>query len=415
VTVAPSRTGTVGDAVLGVQPSAVHEPGTLAEAAELVGSATREGRRLLFVGGGTELELGPAPHALDAILRTTGLARVLDYAPSDQVVTAEAGVTLAALQESVARNGQRLALDPPLAARATLGGIVAANAFGPRRARFGSVRDLIIGIRIVRADGVVAKGGGKVVKTVAGFDLPKLMVGSLGTLGLIADVTFRLHPLPEESVTLLVPDRKASEVWNFVGKMRQAQLEPASLVAQWRPGGLFEIAVRFEGFGPGVKEQSAKLQALVTAELHCACDALPATAASSFWERHDSLRIGSPVSVKLAALPGQLEAIGSDVVPLLEGGLDKLGFAWYATLGLGFVSGHAIATDPEKSAGAVSSARAALERLGGSLVLQAAPPFVRERVPVWGTPPPALALMKSLKQRMDPGRCLAPGRFVGGI
>ena len=227
----PSRAATAGDAVLGVQPAAVYEPGTLAEAVAVVGSATREGRRLVFVGGATELDLGAAPHALDAVVRTARLQKVLDYAPSDQVVTAEAGVTLAALQDTLSKNGQRLALDPPQPARATLGGIVAANAFGPRRARYGSVRDLIIGVTIVRADGVVAKGGGKVVKTVAGFDLPKLMVGSLGTLGLIADVTFRLHPLPEESVTLLVPDRKASEVWALVQKMRQAQLEPVSVVA----------------------------------------------------------------------------------------------------------------------------------------------------------------------------------------
>jgi glycolate oxidase FAD binding subunit len=413
VTAAPSRAATAEDAVLGVQPGAVYEPATLPEAAETVGTATREGRRLVFVGGGTELELGAAPEALDAVVRTSRLQRVLDYAPSDQVVTAEAGVTLGALQEALSKNRQRLALDPPQAGRATLGGIVAANAFGPRRARFGSVRDLIIGITIVRADGVAAKGGGKVVKTVAGFDLPKLMVGSLGTLGLIADVTFRLHPLPEESVTLLVPDRKASEVWGLVGKMRQAQLEPVSVVATWRSGGLFEIAVRFEGFAAGVAEQTAKLKALVASELHCACDALPAVEASSLWERHDQLRVGSPISAKAAALPGQLEAIAADVLPALAGGLEKPGFAWYATLGLGFASGHA--ADPERAASALASARAALERLGGSLVLRAAPRAVRERVPVWGSPPPALALMKSVKQRLDPGRCLAPGRFVGGI
>ena len=410
---AAPRSATAADAVLGVQPSAVFEPGTLAEAAEAVGSATRGGRRLLFVGGATELELGAAPEALDAVVRTARLQRILDYAPSDQVVRAEAGVTLDALQEALSRNGQRLALDPPLPARATLGGIVAANAFGPRRARFGSVRDLIIGITIVRADGVVARGGGKVVKNVAGFDLPKLLVGSLGTLGLIADVTFRLHPLPEASVTLLVPDRKASEVWALVGKMREAQLEPVSAVALWRPGGLFEFAVRFEGFEAGVAEQSARLRALVAAELHCACDELPAPAAVSLWERHDQLRFGPPISVKIAALPGQLEAVASEAVAVLVGGLEKPGFAWYATLGLGFASGEA--ADPDKAASAVAAARGALERLGGSLVLHAAPRAVRERVPVWGKAPVALALMKSVKQRLDPGRCLAPGRFVGGI
>ena len=115
---------------------------------------------------------------------------MLEHSPSDQIVVVEAGVTLATLQRTLAAHGQRLALDPPSADLATVGGIVAANAFGPRRTRFGTARDLIIGLSLVRADGIAARGGGKVVKNVAGFDLPRLFVGSLGTLGLITSVTF---------------------------------------------------------------------------------------------------------------------------------------------------------------------------------------------------------------------------------
>ena len=129
------------------------------------------------------------------MLGTERLERIVEHAPLDQIVIVEAGVRLASLQDALARSGQMLALDPPWAGRATIGGLVATNAFGPRRTRYGSIRDLIIGISIVRADGTEARGGGKVVKNVAGFDVPKLMVGSLGTLGLIATVNFRLHPL----------------------------------------------------------------------------------------------------------------------------------------------------------------------------------------------------------------------------
>ena len=140
---------------------------------------------------------------MDVELSTLGLDRMVDYTPADQVVSAEAGMTLAALQARLLENQQRLAIDPPQPERATLGGMVAANSFGPLRTRYGSVRDLIIGISIIRADGTLAKGGGKVVKTVAGFDLPKLMCGSYGTLGLIATVTLRVHPMPERTLTLL--------------------------------------------------------------------------------------------------------------------------------------------------------------------------------------------------------------------
>src|SRR5262249_7892182 len=161
------------------------------------------------VGGGTDLGLGAPPARLDAVLATSGLDRVVEHAPSDQIVVVEAGRTLGQLQSVLAEHGQRLALDPAMPGKKTIGGIVAADAFGPRRARFGSVRDLIIGVSFVRADGAAARGGGKVVKNVAGFDLPKLFVGSLGTLGLITTATFRLHPLPEEEVSVLLPGRTA--------------------------------------------------------------------------------------------------------------------------------------------------------------------------------------------------------------
>ena len=189
--------GTGADALLGVQPARVFRPLSLEEAADAVRQGAEEGLRLAFVGGGTELELGAPPRALDAVISTQGLGRVLEYAPLDQIVTVEAGVTVATLQALLREKGHMLALDPPWADRATLGGVVATNAFGPRRTRYGGVRDLIIGVTLIRADGTRARGGGKVVKNVAGFDLPKLMVGSLGSLGLISTVTFRLHPLPE--------------------------------------------------------------------------------------------------------------------------------------------------------------------------------------------------------------------------
>ena len=197
------------DAILGVQPSVVFEPESIEEAVEVMRETGRDGKSLAVVGGGTDLELGTPPSRLDVVVRTRRLARVIEHAPSDQIVIAQAGMTLSALQQTLAPHGQQLALDPPLPERATVGGIVAANAFGPRRARYGSVRDLIIGISLVRADGTLARGGGKVVKNVAGFDLPKLLVGSLGTLGMIVSATFRLHPLPEDTATLLMPERDA--------------------------------------------------------------------------------------------------------------------------------------------------------------------------------------------------------------
>jgi glycolate oxidase FAD binding subunit len=412
VTPVPGRPGTEADAILGVRPQTVHEPATVAEAAEIV-AASAGGGSLAFVGGGTELELGGRPERLDAIVRTGRLDRVVEHAPSDQIVIVEAGVPLASLQRTLGADGQRLALDPPLPERATVGGLVAANAFGPRRARYGSLRDLIIGVSIVRADGTIARGGGKVVKNVAGFDLPKLMVGSLGTLGLIATATFRVHPLPEESVTLLLPGRSAREVRALVAHLREAQLEPASVVATWAAGGRFDFAVRFEGFGKGVAQQRERFSALVVGETGVACEALDDAGEASLWARHDALRTAPSFRAKLAALPTGIESLAAESLPPLLDALDSPGWVWYATLGLGFVTGEPRSV--EAVAAAVLSARADLSRSGGTLVLQAAPAAVRERAPVWGVPPAALDLMKSVKNRLDPSRRLAPGRFVGGI
>lgn len=412
MTLPASRPALPGDAILGNLPEVVCEPSTVEEAAEAVRTCAGEGKLLAFVGGGTDLELGAPPERLDAVLRTGRLARVIEYAPSDQIVVVEAGTTLAALQRTLASHRQRLALDPPLPERATVGGIVAANAFGPRRARYGSVRDLIIGVSFVRADGTLARGGGKVVKNVAGFDLPKLMVGSLGTLGLIATATFRLHPLPEESVTVLVPRRSARHLRALVASIKQAQLEPTSVVAICRAEGDFDVAIRFEGFRAGVSEQSERLFALVREERGAACEILDQASADAFWARHDAPRTGAPLRAKLAALPSSVETVSREILPPLLDALVEPGFVWYATLGLGFVGG---APKGPAAASAIEAARLALARLGGSLTLTAAPVWIRERMDVWGPPPSAFSLMRGVKERLDPERRLSPGRFVGGM
>lgn len=410
---ARARGATEADAILGVTPEAVYEPSTSEEAEEAVREAARDGRSLAFVGGGTDLERGSPPERLGAVIRTGRLARVLEHAPSDQIAIVEAGVTLASLQETLASAGQRLALDPPSPGRATAGGIVAGNAFGPRRARFGSVRDLIIGISFVRADGALARGGGKVVKNVAGFDLPKLMVGSLGTLGLITSATFRLHPIPEEELTIHLAGRAADGVRTLVSGIRLAQLEPTSVVAVWRPDGRFDVGLRFEGFRAGVAEQRDRLTALLREGAGASCEILDAASARTFWARHDKLRTEKPLRGRLALLQAQIEPLAGEILPELLSSLEDPGFAWHATLGLGFFSGSA--ADPGPASAAILTARRRVAERGGTLTLDAAPAAVRERVDVWGPAPAALSLMRSMKERLDPHRRFAPGRFVGGI
>src|SRR5260370_14430448 len=183
-------------AVLGMIPKRSYRPRTMAEASEGLRRTHREQTRVTFVGGGTQMSLGAPPEALDAVIHTDGLSQLVEYAPSDLVITVEAGMTLSQLQAAVAQHHQRLALDPPRPELATLGGIIATNAFGPRRTQFGSVRDLLIGITLILADGTVARGGGQVVKNVAGVFLPKGARGTPGGLGRIAHAAVCTLPPP---------------------------------------------------------------------------------------------------------------------------------------------------------------------------------------------------------------------------
>jgi glycolate oxidase FAD binding subunit len=369
-----------------------HEPSSVAEAAQVMAALARERKRVAFVGGGTELELGAWPERIDAVVRTRALRRIVEYQPADMVIVAEAGVTLAELQGAAREHRQRLALDPPWADRATIGGIVATGAFGPRRARYGAVRDLIIGVQLVRADGSVARGGGKVVKNVAGFDLPKVACGSLGTLGLVSSATFRLHPLPEASATVVVPGLSAAEVVEATSRLRAAQLEPVATVALRGPSGC-DLAVCFEGFGKGVEQQVAKLRELAPS----------ARAAGDEWARHDEVRTGGPLRIKVASLPTHFPEVDRLVAPL------GLRFAWYPMLGVGFASGPSV----EQAAALIADARAELVRRGGSVVVQCAPPELR--IDPWGPAPASLPVMQRLKSNFDPDRRLNPGRFVGGL
>jgi len=405
------RPATSDDAVQGVVPRLVLEPATVEEAAAAVARCAAEKLAVAFVGGGTDLGLGARPSRLDAVIRTTSLSRLVDHAPADQVVTTEAGMTLAALGEVLARHRQRLALDAPLPGRATVGGVVAANAFGPRRTRFGAARDLVLGVSLVRADGIPARGGGKVVKNVAGFDLPRLMVGSLGTLALLTRVTFRVHPLPEVEATVLFPGLDPDQVRGLAAEWRKAQLEPSSAAAVFVSDRL-DLGVRFEGFEAGVADQVARLLDLAH-RLGVAGERLGPADASGFWRRHDRVREEGALRVKVTTVPSRLGELARAWLPQLLGELSPAGAVVYPTLGIAFASG-----DPASGAGlaaALRDVRTAVTGAGGSVVITDAPPAIRPACDSWGPPPASVELMRALKDRFDPDHRLAPGRFVGGL
>lgn len=401
------------DAVAGVRPAVVIAPADEAAVSAALAFADREGLKVLTRGGGTQSELGHAPRGGDILLSTYGLEHVVEHNPADLTVTVEAGMSLVDFQAGLARSGQWLALDPSLPAEATIGGIVATAASGPRRLRYGGVRDQIIGVRVVRADGVVAKGGGKVVKNVAGFDLPKLFTGSLGTLGVIVNATFRLYPLPASSRTVFLTAPSFDLLCDLAVRIGGTTLVPSALtVVGTNILGRCHLVARFEGVRAAVDDQAQTVLAMTTGTL---IDGMIASGdgEGEIWraiaggpgEESGQLRL------KVALLPTQ-------IAPWLAQARDEatrreLTIAYHAHAGHGLLD---VSLDGALDAlpGAVGALRAAALATKGSLVVTEGLPEVIATLDPWG-PSPALESMRRIKAQFDPNGTLNPGRFIGGI
>src|SRR5881397_601923 len=224
---------TAADAVAGVQPKLVIEPGAERELAEILRLSNDAGLAVIPRGNGTKLGWGNPPTRADLILSTTRLNEIIEHAWADLTVTVEAGCTIQRLQETLAEHGQRLALDPLWPEKATIGGVLSANDSGALRSRFGALRDLIIGATLALPDGTLASSGGKVVKNVAGYDLPKLVTGAFGTLGIITRAVFRLHPLPRNTSSFSIGTKGAEEARRLIHAIQNSKLAHTALQARF--------------------------------------------------------------------------------------------------------------------------------------------------------------------------------------
>ncbi len=407
------RAATPEDAIHGVQPALVVAPGSVGEISAVLKLASELGLAVAPRGAGTHLHLGAPPERLDVIVSTRHLERVLEYNPGDLVVKVEAGVPLGALQEVLAVSGQMLALDPP-DGRATLGGIIATDASGPLRLRYGTVRDLLIGVTVVLADGTIARAGGKVVKNVAGYDLAKLFTGALGTLGVIAEATFRLHPLPDATRTVVVQVDTPGDAGRLVADLAASTLMPSAAELRWDdPAGPGQVLVVFEGIAPGVEAQAATL--LEIAHPHGTAHIPDAGREQALW---DQLRLPADfregeACFKLSYPSADLEIVISAVLEEAQRRKILVRCSAHAATGVAYVGIRE--QDSVALPELVDAWRAMLAVHDGSVVVLRAPADVKPALQVWGPTGDALALMRRLKQQFDPGRMLNPGRFVGGI
>ncbi|MGH3656608.1 MAG: FAD-binding oxidoreductase [Micromonosporaceae bacterium] len=374
-----------GDAIAGVRPRWVATPPTTEQAAEVLRTAAAEGLAVVARGAGTKQDWALPPRRLDLVVDTSRLTGVVDHAAGDLVVVVRAGTPMSELAGKLAAAGQQLATDAPFP-DATVGGTVAVNISGPRRMRYGTIRDLLIGITVVRPDGVVAHSGGRVVKNVAGYDLGKLMTGSYGTLGLITECAFRLHPIPTTETYLVRRGADPAVIAAVLG----SQVMPSALEIDIPAGGEPELVVLLEGTPEGVAQRAASTAALIGGEV---------AAGPPDWFGRYPWRDGE-IGVKLTAALSRVPALLSAAA---EHGIPVRGCAGTGVL----YANLSPAADP-------AHVLARLREVAEYAVVLTAPPPVRDQLDVWG-PVNGLDLMRRVKAQFDPDSRFAPGRFVGGI
>ncbi|CAN7697769.1 FAD-binding oxidoreductase [Mycolicibacterium frederiksbergense] len=382
------------------------QPSSLRELSDCVDSAAREKRALNVVGAGTAQSWGGDSRG-DTTLQLSQMDSVLQYEPSDMTIQVGAGMTVLDLQSTVAEYGQRLALDAARIDRgATIGGVFASADQGPAQLVFGGPRDLVIGATLVLADGQVVRSGGHVIKNVAGYDLARLVSGSLGTLAVIADLTFRLHPKPAATGSLRI-ETGIGQAVAYAKAIAGASLDPVA--AEWLSG---HLLVRFEGTPSGVRERLEASARIVGASNNCILDADESAEA---WTLHGMVTAPSGrEEPEITVLRGLVRP--SEVFEVVQAGNRiALEHESMPTVAAGLLTGRvdfriAAALLPTHAA-VVTQWRQVIEGLGGAMILRDRPVGLTDLIDAWGVPPSAAAILRAVKHAYDPGGLLGPGRF----
>ncbi len=387
-------------------PSCIVYPHSQAELAAVIAIANSHQWRVLTCGSGSKINWGGLAKNIDIIVSTEGINQLIEHAVGDLTVTVEAGMKFAHLQEILAKHHQFLALDPAFPNSATIGGIVATADTGSLRQRYGGVRDQLLGITFIRADGQIAKAGGRVVKNVAGYDLMKLFTGAYGTLGIISQVTFRVYPIPETSGTVILTG-KPEAISQAVRTLQSSELTPtqvdllsSKLVNNLNLGTGIGLIARFQSINESVQEQSKRLLA-IGEKLGLNGVIYSENQEADLWQRlpeqiHSHVT-ESTITCKIGVLPTAAVKI-----------LNQIDFGLiHISSGLGLVR--------LESQEQILLLRNLCVANSGFLSILSAPVELKERFDVWGNIGNSLAVMHRIKEQFDGNFILSPGRFVGGI
>jgi glycolate oxidase FAD binding subunit len=396
-------------AVDGIEPAWVAMPGTAAEAGQVLRLCAEHDLAVVPAGLGLRLGQGRPPQRLDVVLSTARMSAVVEHAAADLTLTVESGASLAAVTSVLREAGQWLPFDPAFPARTTVGGMIAARACGPSRQAFGTPRERLIGVQALLADGTLVKGGGRVVKNVAGYDVQKLLVGSFGTLAVIVEATFKLQPLPETSRTVCFSKGSLETLSRSGASLADSPLAPRFVELLVGADTSPLLIAGFDGVAEEVEEAVERAGALGAGD-----DAPPLGEVALGAHLEDLERPGDGVVVMRAGLR-------RDALPLwLDRALGRCRTVAdqvhaRAHAGVGVTRIRLEGAEPLRFPSLVHELREAACRAGGYLVVESAPASWKPSVDVWGPPGADFALLQAVKAAFDPERRLSPGRYVGGL
>jgi len=387
-------------------------PETVENLAAIIETAAQEKWRIIPCGNGSKLDWGGLNKGINLLVSTQKCDRIIDHAVGDLTVTVEAGTKLADLQATLQATNQFLPIDPVYPQEATIGGIVATADTGSWRQGYGGIRDLILGISFVRADGKIAKGGGRVVKNVAGYDLMKLFTGSYGSLGIISQVTFRTYPIPESSQTLALIGESAAiaeamkQIKNSGLTPTAADLVSASVMAQLSIGNNLGLVVRFQTIPESIAEQASQLNAIAKSLGLSVTNYQDETEVQIWQQLSELIRVPQ----KVEAITCKIGVIPSSAVQLLE----KLAvmqpdkFLGRIHIGSGLGQLQLLESDVEM----ITKAQSLCQDKQGFLTVLSAAKSIKQQINIWGYSGNAASMMTKIKQQFDPQNIFSPQRFL---
>jgi glycolate oxidase FAD binding subunit len=394
----------------GLPASGVVTPDDANETAAVLADAAVRGQAVAPVGGGTALSVGNPPERLDLLLSTERLAGIIDYEPTDLVLSVGAGARWGDVQAVLGEHGQRLPLDPPGGGEATIGGLIATGRWGPLRASAGTLRDLLIGIAVAHPSGTVSRAGGMVVKNVSGYDMPRLYHGSLGTLGIIVSANFKVLPRPRAEATIVASFADPTAAFAAAAGVR-ASGEPLAALEVFRRDGDWAVAVRIEGREQTVDAVAARVSALMPGEI----TRHEGPESAAWWTEYVAQQAlvsrGDDVLVRCGGRPKETATLAQGVLAAMETtGVPVPYLA--ASPAIGTVVARLELGD-EGSPERLAEVQATLLDLAETTTILAAPSAWKRGIDVWGRLPEGFGVMHALREQFDPERTINPGRFAG--